>query len=157
MNITSAAVALGAAALIAGSPIVASAAQLQASPVRLDSVQITQASGIFNNFAYPGLVTVAFTNEASVPVNKIVFAVEAQGHVIDRIDDVGTYVAGVTVKHNFTDIQTDPNQTLAVESVDFADGTSWSNTDQVAPRRQAAQAKTESAEELFPLLPYETE
>lgn len=155
MNFKSAAVALGTIALI-GSPVIASAAQLQASPVRLDSAQIQQSNGIHENFAYPGLVSVAFTNESSVPVSKIVFAIEADGRVIDRINDVGTYVAGKTVKHEFPDIQTNFNQTLAVESVNFADGTTWTNTDEVAPRRQAAVNTTESAEELFPLLPYQT-
>jgi hypothetical protein len=158
-TINVAAATLGAALLIAGSPVVASAA-LQASPVRLDNVSIQQSYGVHNNFAYTGLVSVAFTNETAIPVTKIVFDVESQnGNVIARINDVGNYAQGVTVKHSFPDIQTNNGQQLAVESVTFADGSSWSNTDTVAPRRQAAQStvKAESAEELFPLFPYETE
>jgi hypothetical protein len=157
MNIKTAAATLAGAILIAGSPVLASAATYQASPIRLDSVNIAPSAGIHNNFAYTGLVNVAFTNESPVAITQVVFDIEAGGKVIDRISDTGSYAQGVTVKHSFPDIQTNLDQQLAVESVSFADGTSWSNTDQVAPLRQAAQAKSESAEQLFPLFPYETE
>jgi hypothetical protein len=138
MTIKTAAMMLGAALVIAGSPALASAAPLEASPVRLESVQITQSYGTFNDFAYPGLATVAFTNETAVPVTKVVFDLKANGNVIDRFTDVGSYREGALIKHSYQDNAINYNQNLSVESVTFADGSVWNNTDRVTSHRQSA-------------------
>jgi hypothetical protein len=155
MNFKSAAATLGAAILIAGSPVLASAAPVQPSPIRLDSVQIAPTYGTFQDF-FPGLVAVSFTNEATVPVTSIVFDVENGGKVIHRIKDAGTFANGQTIKHtfNYPDNQTNYDPQLAVESVTFADGSTWTNTDEMGSRRQSAQnaaAPTSAA-----LFPYQT-
>jgi hypothetical protein len=152
MNFKAAAATLGAAILIAGVPVLASAAPTQPSPIRLDSVQVAPTYGTFQDF-FPGLVTVSFTNQASVPVTNVVFDVESNGRIIHRIKDVGSYAYDQTIKHSFSypDTQVNENPQLAVESVTFADGTTWTNTDQMGSRRQSAQnAPAPSAAALFP-------
>jgi hypothetical protein len=97
-------------------------------PIHLDRVQIAPADGIHNNFAYLGIVTVAFTNFSAVPATGIVFALRGtNGAIIDRYTDAGTYEKGVSVHHSFTDVQSDPNQSLEVETATFADGSEWTN------------------------------
>jgi hypothetical protein len=152
MNFKTAAATLGAAIVIAGSPVLASAAPAQPSPIRLDSVQVAPTYGTFQDF-YPGLVTVSFTNQATAPVASIVFDVESGGKVIQRIKDVGSFAYDQTVKHSFSypDNQVNYDPQLAVESVTFANGTTWTNTDQMGSRRQSAQnAAAPSAAALFP-------
>ena len=150
MNIKSAAAALGAALIVAASPVIASAATTQPSPLRLDSVQIAQYYGQFNEF-FPGRVTVAFTNEASLPITNVVFDVEAGGKVVDRIKDAGSFPQGQTVKHSFPNFTTNYNTNLAVESVTFSDGSTWTSTDEAGSRRQAAQnVDAPAAANLFP-------
>lgn len=138
MTIKTVAMMFGAALVIAGTPALSSAAPLEGSPVRLDRVQITQSYAIFNNFAYPGLVTVAFKNETAVPVTKVVFDLKVNGNVINRFTDVGTYREGASIKHSYQDNASGDNQNLAVESVSFADGSVWNNTDRVTSHRQSA-------------------
>jgi hypothetical protein len=109
-------------------------------PIHIDRVQIAPADGIHNNFAYLGIVTVAFTNTSAVPATGIVFAVRGtNGAIIDRFTDAGTYEKGVSVRHSFTDVQSDPNQSLEVETATFADGSEWTNPgpDKLKSLRQA--------------------
>ena len=116
------------AASVALTPLYASPDAVLNGPIHLDRVQIAAADGINNNFAYLGIVTVAFTNTSAIPASDIVFAVRGtNGAIIDRYEDVGTYERGVTVRHSFTDLQTDPNQRLEVDSATFADGSEWNN------------------------------
>ena len=138
MTIKSAAATLGAALILAGAPALASAATttVAPSPIHVDSVQIEQTYGIFNNL-FPGLVTVAFTNQATQPVTDIVFDLESSnGTFIRQYDDAGNVQPGKSVKHAFNNSDIGANQTLAVDSVTFADGTTWSNIDAIPSRRQ---------------------
>jgi hypothetical protein len=92
----------------------------------LDQVHITQSYGIFNDF-FPGLATIAFTNQSPVTATSIVFDLHGyQGAVIAQYQDVGTYRQGATVRHSFPDIHTDNDQQISVSAVTFADGSSWS-------------------------------
>lgn len=153
MKITSLAT-LAVAALLAGSPAIASAQTQSQSPIRLDRVEITQSYGSRDEFA-PGLVTVAFTNENDAPATDIVFALESDGKVIDRYEDVGTYVKGETVRHSFQDAQIDNDQQLAVEKATFADGSVWSNPDTAfSPPITPAITHLVSEASLFPYQPY---
>jgi hypothetical protein len=136
MNIKTAAATLGATLLI-GSPAFVSAAPLAPSPVRLDNVQIFPDRDAVQTLAYPGAINIAFTNQTTVPVTTVVFDVEANGVVIDRITDAGKYLQNVTVKHSFPDQHRSADQKLTIESVTFADGSTWQNTDVAARRRQA--------------------
>jgi hypothetical protein len=154
MKTTALAATLGAALLLAGAPVLASAADAQSGPIRLDKVQITQSYGPRDEFA-PGLVTVAFTNENDSPATDIIFALVSDGKVIDRYEDVGTYTKGDTVRHSFQDIQDNNNQELAVEQATFADGTVWSNSEiAFEPTLTPPAAAQVSEESLFPYHAY---
>jgi hypothetical protein len=130
MKLTSLTAALGTALFLAGAPLLASAAdQAPAAPIQINDVRIGQAFGSSTGFQ-PGLASVAFTNENSSPATEIVFALENQkGQLIDRFEDVGNYAQGVTVRHDFTDIELGYNQKVAVEKATFADGSVWENSD----------------------------
>jgi len=147
---------LGAALILAGAPALASAATTPAapSPIQLNSVQIGQYYGTFNDFSYPGIVSVAYTNEAAQPVTDVVFDLESSdGTLLRQYDDTVSLQPGASVKHNFNNTKVGANQQLAVDSVTFADGSTWSNTDAFPSRRQAeANAATVSAETLFPYI-----
>jgi hypothetical protein len=147
MTIKNTAATLGAALILAGAPALASAATTVSapSPVRLDNVQIAQYYGQFNDY-FPGLVTVSFTNEAAKPVTDVVFDLEANGQVLRQYDDAGNYAQGSTVRHSFYDTEVGSGQTLAVESVTFADGTVWNNTDTLPSRRQSQAANVHTAD-----------
>lgn len=129
MNIKVAAASLGAALIIAGSPVLASAADTQTGPIRIDNVQ-TYGGGAADDNVYmilPGWAAIAFTNQYSSPATDVVFALETNGYVIDRFDDVGTFAPGVTINHKFAASQAADNQRVAVEKATFADGTVWVN------------------------------
>jgi hypothetical protein len=147
MNINKTAVTLGAAILVAAAPAVASAASVvalatpsQASPISIDNVQISQAFGFRDNFNFPGQVSVAFRNDAAVPATKVVFVLQSGSDVLDRFTEVGNYAHGVTVRQNFVEGAIDLDEQLAVESVSFADGSTWQNPAIVLSRRQSQAA-----------------
>jgi hypothetical protein len=142
MTIKSTAATLGAALILAGAPALASAATVVTapSPIRLDSVQIAPYYGQFDNY-FPGLITVAFTNESAKPVTGVVFDLESNGNVIRRYHDKTTLAQGASIKHAFSDTNEASDKNLAVESVTFADGTVWNNTDAVPSRRQSQAAQ----------------
>jgi hypothetical protein len=127
------------AASVALAPLYASPDAVINGPIHLDRVQISPADGFQNNFAYLGIVTVAFTNTSAAPATEIVFGVRGtDGTIIGQYKDVGSYERGVRVRHSFTDVQSDPHQQLEVESATFADGSEWNNPGPTTPisRRQ---------------------
>ncbi len=134
MKLTS--IAAAAAIIVAGSPVIASA-QTNA-PVTVAESQIAPSLGVHSGFAYPGLVSIAFVNNRNVPATEVDFDVEANGNVVDRFSDVGSFAKGVTIRHSFQTQADALNQRVTVASVTYADGTTWSS-DEIAPRalRQA--------------------
>jgi hypothetical protein len=125
VKLTIAAATLGSAIVLATAPGIASAA-VQNAPVALDNVHIVQSYGIFNNFD-PGRVSVRFTNKNGVAATGVTFnLVAASGAILAQYNDIGTYLPGQTVKHDFTDTHEENNQRIEVASVRFSDGTSWS-------------------------------
>ncbi len=125
MKITSITAALGAALLLAGAPALASADETTSAPIMLDNVQIEQPYGPKDQFS-PGLVTVAFTNENNSPATDVVFDIQANGKIVGSFEDVGSYAKGESVRHSFPDFEDDDNQSVVVDNVTFADGSSWS-------------------------------
>jgi hypothetical protein len=130
MNITSVAAALMGAVLLAGAPAIALADDAATpSPIHLDNVQIEPSYG-WSHQLFPGLVSVDFTNTAPVAVQEVDFVLEhADGSYIRRYKDVGPFSPGETLKHNFSDAHIATDQKLVVDTVTFADGTSWSAPD----------------------------
>jgi hypothetical protein len=152
MNFASAAATLGVAIFLAGAPALASAAPMQADPIHLDSVSVDPAYPNLDQPNIQGFVTVNYTNQNSVPATHILFdLVNADGKLINQFEDVGTFSHGVAIRHTFPDFQIDSNQQVAVDAVDFADGSSWAKplTTPVRSRRQAMQSAVSNAN-LFP-------
>jgi hypothetical protein len=118
------------AALILASP--AFAADMQSGPIHIDRVaahggNTTNSNG--ENVYTPGSAAIAFTNRYDFPATEVVFALETQGYVVDRFDDVGTFAPGVTIRHSFGESRIDAGMRVAVEKAKFADGTVWANPD----------------------------
>jgi hypothetical protein len=122
VNIKFAAATLGAALILAGSPVFA--ADMQSSPIVVDSVQAQSA----DDSSHGTLMTIAYTNESQVPATEVIFAFEANGQVIDRVDARGLFNQGVEVEESLPDYgSADDGAQIAVESVTFADGSVWNN------------------------------
>jgi len=117
---------LGAAVLLAAAPALASASDSQTAPIRLDNVQIFSTPSPDVDY-FPGSADIAFTNDSDLAATNVEFALEANGVVLDRIDDVGSFAPGVTIKHHFADSDSTPDQKVAVSKVTFADGSVWTN------------------------------
>jgi hypothetical protein len=130
VNIKLATATLGAALILAGSP--AFAADMQSGPIHIDNVAVyggntTKFDG--DNIYAPGLAVIAFTNQYNSPATEVVFVLENQGYVVDRIDDVGSFATGAAIKHTFGEDQSGSEMRVAVEKATFADGTVWVNPD----------------------------
>jgi hypothetical protein len=136
------------AALIAAAPLAADAAQAPAGavavvsatgttiagPIQLNNVTIQPSAGWQNNFAYPGLTEITFTNRNTLPATDILFTLHGvRGRIIGQIEDAGTYAPGQTVRHTFINNEIDPTQYLTVEEATFADGSVWTNPGPIAP------------------------
>jgi hypothetical protein len=120
---------LGAAALLAAAPALASAAgESQTGPISLDNVQIFSTPSPDVDY-FPGFADITFTNNSNLPATSVEFALEANGVVLNRIDDVGSFAQGVTIKHRLADSDSSAGQKVAVAKVTFADGSVWTNPD----------------------------
>jgi hypothetical protein len=138
VNIKLATATLGAAIILAAAPAFASAADFQSGPIRIDSVQVSGGTTTDDNDStviVPGSAAIAFTNQYSSPATDVVFALETNGYVVDRFDDVGSFAPGVAIKHRFSENRPSDDMRVAVEQATFADGTVWHNPD-VAPAPQ---------------------
>lgn len=130
------AAAVAAALLLAGSTAGVFAAETQSGPIHIDDVQVTMQS-INDRGAVPIATQIAFTNESSAVATHVVFLLEANGAVIDRVDDVGTFAPGVLVRHSFPEAQPYASISVVVAAASFDDGTKWQNpavADAFAPK-----------------------
>jgi hypothetical protein len=137
VNIKRVTAILGAALVIAGSPALASAADMQSGPIHINELTFT---GGFSSDAdgddatyLPSAANISFTNQNAVTATDVVFALETQGYVVDRFNDVGSFAPGVTIRHHFGETQLTDNMRVAVAQATFADGTVWQNPDVPAP------------------------
>ena len=130
MNIKLATATLGAALILAGSP--AFAADVQSGPIHIDNVAIyggNTTNSNDDNIITPGSAAIAFTNQYNFAATEVVFALETNGYVADRFDDVGSFATGVTINHKFSENESNSAMRVAVEKATFADGTVWVNPD----------------------------
>jgi hypothetical protein len=128
VNIKLATAVLGAALVLAGSP--AFAADMQTGPIHISNVTVyggSQSDVNDNNIITPGSTSIAFTNQYKFPATEVVFALETHGYVMDRLDDVGSFATGVSIKHTFAENQATPDMRVAIEKAAFADGSVWVN------------------------------
>jgi hypothetical protein len=137
VNIKCVTATLAAALIIAGSPVLASAADMQSGPIHINALSF---SGGFSSDSdgdeanlLPGFANISFTNQNAVKATDVVFALETNGFVIDRFNDVGSFTPGVTIHHSFPESQPNDTMRVAVAEATFADGTVWQNPDVPAP------------------------
>jgi hypothetical protein len=122
---------LAAAFLLGGTPALASADEMQAGPIQLNSVQSTQTL-TSDATEDPGTARIAFTNNGSMPATDVVFAVTSpDNQVVDVYDASGSFAPGVTVSKIFaSDTLANPTDAnVTVQSVTYADGSTWVNPD----------------------------
>jgi hypothetical protein len=122
---------LGVALVFAALPTFAVAASAAANPIHIDSAHLFVGT-ISSDVYEPRYVNIVFTNEYGSPATEVIFAVETDGVVVDRIDDVGNFSAGIAIDHNFVYENLTNNfsgVTVAVVKARFADGTVWNNPD----------------------------
>ena len=130
MNIKRVTATLGAALILAASP--AFAAEMQSGPIHIERVTAhggDTTNGNGENVYTPGSAGIIFTNQYDFPATEVVFALETQGYIVDRFDDVGSFATGVTINHTFGESQINSGMRVAVEKATFADGTVWVNPD----------------------------
>jgi hypothetical protein len=137
VNLKLAAATLGAALIIAGSPALASAADVQSGPIHINQLTISggysaDADGD-NATIVPGFVNISFTNQNAATATDVVFALETHGFVVDRFNDVGSFAPGVAIRHSFPQAQPADDMRVAVAKATFTDGTVWQNPDVPAP------------------------
>lgn len=122
------AAALGVALILAGSSAVAMASDTQLGPIRIENVQLF-AGTHSADYNRPGYASIAFTNDNGSPATDVVFALEADGRIVEHFDDVGFFAPGVSIEHNFQVGSDYNNITVAVAKATFANGTVWDNPD----------------------------
>lgn len=120
------AASVAAALLLAGSTAGVFASETQSDPIHIDDVQVTSQS-INDRSSVPIATEIAFTNEYSAPATHVVFLLEANGVLVDRFDDVGTFSPGVLVRHSFPESHRGAIS-VVVAAANFADGTKWQNS-----------------------------
>jgi hypothetical protein len=98
--------------------------------------------------AGPGFLSLAFENTSNVTATEVIFEFSGDAY-FQRIDDVGTFTPGVSIKHAFLDDSSSPVQKVRVAEVDFADGTTWTNNQTTGPRLRR-QATWSSVSALLP-------
>jgi hypothetical protein len=121
---------LGAALIFTGSPVFA--ADVQSGPIHIDHVTVYGGNTMNSNgdnVYNPGSATITFTNQDNVAATEVIFALETHGYVLRRLDDVGSFATGVTIKHRFGENESAPELRVAVERATFADGSAWLNPD----------------------------
>jgi hypothetical protein len=93
MKVKLATATLSAALILAGAPGLASAANIQSGPIHINRVMVS--GGTFSDAdgsdttILPGMVAISFTNRNAATANDVVFAVEDNGYVAKRFNDVG--------------------------------------------------------------------
>jgi hypothetical protein len=115
-----------AALLLATSVAGAFAAELQSDPIHVDDVQMTMQS-TSDRGTMPIATRIAFTNVYSAAATHVVFLLEANGAVVDRFDDEGSFAPGVQVRHTFPEGQVGGPLSVIVAAATFADGSTWQN------------------------------
>jgi hypothetical protein len=115
-----------AALLLAGSAAGAFASEMQSDPIHVDDVQMTTQS-TSDKGTMPIATRIAFTNQYSAAATHVVFLLEANGAVVDRFDDEGSFAPGVQVRHTFPERQSGGRFSVIVAAATFADGSTWQN------------------------------
>jgi hypothetical protein len=131
MKLKLATATLGAALILAGAPALASATNLQSGPIHINQVKVS--GGFFSDAdgseatILPGMVTISFTNRDAATANDVEFAVETNGYVAKRFNDVGSFSTGTTIDHRFPETDPTDGMRVAVARATFDDGSVWVN------------------------------
>jgi hypothetical protein len=118
--------AIVAAAVAIGTASIASAAPFETSPIQIQNIHIVSRAST-DKTSVPISAQIAFSNASSVAATEVVFAIESNGALLERLDDIGSFTTGVTIVHNFPYNDLAGNPSVAVAKAVFADGTVWYN------------------------------
>jgi hypothetical protein len=148
-TISTLAATLGAALLLAGSPVLASEPTQQTGPIRIENAQLfgNNLSDEDTSSSVPSSIKIDFTNNGNSPATHVVFAIESDGVVLNTIDDAGSFAKGATISHTFNDDELSSEQQVAVEQATFADGTVWNNPDVPGGAAQASNVSVDASPE----------
>jgi hypothetical protein len=112
MKLPSITAALAAALFLAGAPLLASAAGVTPVPVQIDDRPIGHDDG-------------SRSKSDSSATDKAFVLENQDSRLIDRAEHFGCYGKGVTVRHDFTDIESRDNQDRSVEKLPYDGGSVW--------------------------------
>jgi hypothetical protein len=141
MNTTFAAALLATSMALAAAPSIASAAPAASDTISIlntavSSVPIVGSEDDPAPLAGPTRVQIQFVNRGDEPATEVEFQVDSS-EATKTIDDVGTFDKDAVVTHSFYRLL-DPNATVSVVGVRYADGSEWSaNAEPHFTRRQA--------------------
>jgi hypothetical protein len=125
--------ALAAGLLLAGTPLLASADDMQ-GPIQVNNVQFTAQATAEDTYG-PENADISFTNNGSMPATEVLFEVKEDGNVVDFYDATGTFTPGVAIDNSFASlagIKSEPDAHVIVSRVMFADGSVWANPDEAS-------------------------
>lgn len=138
------AAALLVASMALGGASIASAASTPADTIDVLQTTVNPAgnhTSVYDGWlpSGPNNVQIKFVNRGDQAATAITFQVDSLGTPVAAIEDVGTFSKDAVVTHSFT-IAGDPNATVSVVGVKYADGSAWSANGQqpFVSRRQAA-------------------
>jgi hypothetical protein len=142
MNTTFAAALLVTSMGLGAAPSIASAAPVTSDNISILSTAINSVPIVGSEddppIAGPTRVKVQFVNRGDEPATAVEFQVDS-ADASATIDDVGTFDKGAVVTHSFYN-RLDPNATVSVVGVRYADGSEWSANAEphFVTRRQAS-------------------
>jgi hypothetical protein len=108
-------------------PVLASAADLQTSPIDIQNVQVSAADRSDDGSISGPSVTISYANTSPVPATDVVFALVANNRIINSYEDTGTFSTGSTISHTFVDFSPAEDTHIVVDYVAFSDGSTWVN------------------------------
>jgi hypothetical protein len=142
MNTTFAAALFATSMALGAAPSIASAAPVTSDNISILSTAIHSVPIVGSEddppIAGPTRVQVQFVNRGDEPATAVEFQVDSAS-ASATIEDVGTFDKGAVVKHSFYN-DLDPNATVSVVGVRYADGSEWSANAEphFVTRRQAS-------------------
>jgi hypothetical protein len=121
------------AAVLVSAPAIASAQSTDAaSPIAVEAFRAhnglaaDEATGRTHT---PNTIDIAFQNNGTKPVAKVVFDIRSDGQSVGQIVDVGHFAPGAQVVHHydntFDGVAPLSDGSAAPVEVDYADGTVW--------------------------------
>jgi hypothetical protein len=129
---------------LGGAPSIASAAPAPADTISVIQTKSNPVQYVVNaedgsSGNGPNILQIQFENRGDQLATAVEFQVDTFGAPVATVEDVGKFSKDAVVNHSFVNVG-DPNSTVSVVGVKYADGSEWSANGQqpFVTRRQAA-------------------